>query len=172
MQFLIATALSILPTAPASPPDRGITQVLLRIEGIHADEDGAAVEKALSSIPNVKTVNRPSPTKPTIIVVPLMGANYDVGDLAKTVANTKTPNRAKGAPGAVLVLSYKLREGTTAEELAKVFEPACAKLKGVDAKRCRLDAEAKKLHIRLSDEGGAKLAEIKAAFPGLELSPD
>jgi hypothetical protein len=171
MQLLI-TVVWIALTAAASPRESGITQVTLLLDGVHTDADGRVIGEALSKIPNIKVATRATAKKPEVVVVPLAGATYDLGDLAKTVAKTETPNRAKGALSAALVLVYKLRDGTTADELAKDFKPACAKLKGVVAEKCRLDPDAKKLYIRLSDDGGAKLAEIKAAFPGLTLSPD
>lgn len=51
--------------------------------------------------------------------------------------------------------------------MARSLELTCAKLRGVDAKRCKLDTERKEVHLKLDDNGGAKLVEITAAFPGL-----
>src|SRR5205807_1355914 len=45
--------------------------------------------------------------------------------------------------------------------LPKVVERVFPKLKGVDAKRCKLDTKRKELQIRLAPQGVAKLAEIK-----------
>src|SRR5262249_55489864 len=107
---------------------------------------------------------RPTAQHPTVIVGPLSGATYDLGDLALTVAGTKTPNQAKGTPSASLLLTYKERDREAAENL----ETICAKLKGVDAKKCRRDTQKKEVQITLDDKGGAKLADIKTAFPSLD----
>src|SRR5262249_11229087 len=95
----------------------------------------------------------------------LRGATYDLGDLAQTVAGTKTPNQAKGTPTASLLLTYKERDHEATLSLARHLETICAKLKGVDAKKCRLDTQKKEVQIKLHDKGGAKLADIKTAFP-------
>jgi hypothetical protein len=159
------------PAAPSAPAaaEGGITQVTLWIDGVHADADGRVIGRALAGVPNAKVAGEPTVKKPSLIVVPLMGAKYDVGDLARTVAGTETPNRDKGAPSASLVLLYKPRAGGEAPTV-KAFEKACSGLKGVDAAKSRLDAEKKQLRIALDSKGGAKLADIKAAFPDLDLT--
>ena len=53
--------------------------------------------------------------------------------------------------------------------LPGLVEPAFAKLQGVEVKGSKLDTKAKEIRIRLGGKGGAKLADIKAAFPGLAL---
>jgi hypothetical protein len=55
------------------------------------------------------------------------------------------------------------------EALARSLELSCSKLKGVDAKKCRLDTERKEVRLKLDGVGGAKLADITAAFPGLDV---
>jgi hypothetical protein len=141
-----------------------ITQVTLRIGGVHSDEDGVAIAQALSQIPNIKVATRPTAQNPTVIVGPLTGAKYDLGELAQAVAGTKTPSRVKGAPSTALLLTYKERDREATENL----ETICAKLKGVDAKKCRLDTQKKEVHIKLDDKGGAKLADIKTAVPSFD----
>jgi hypothetical protein len=143
-----------------------ITQVTLRIEGIHSQSDGRAIATALSKIPNVKVANSPTTKDPTVIVVPLQGARYDLGDLARVVADTKTPNRPKGAPAAALVLRFETQSAATLE---RSLEARCAKLRGVEAKESRIDSRKKEIHIRLDGKGGARLEEIKAAFPDLKV---
>src|SRR5262249_38304760 len=148
MKNLLLTAVVLaLQVAPSQARAGHITQVTLRIDGVHSDEDGAAILKAIREIPSLKVAIRPTTKNPVAIVVPLRGASYDVGDLARAVADARTPNRDKGAPSAALVLSYKPREGgtVTEESLARTLEAVCAKLKGVDAKKCKLDAARKEI---------------------------
>jgi hypothetical protein len=167
MKYLLMAAAALATVAgPVQARADRITQVTLRIDGIHGDEDGVAIVSALSKVPNIKVATRPTVRNPTVILVPLEGAKYDLGDLARTVAGTKTPNRAKGAPSAALLLTYEGLDGGSAA-LARDLKRICARLKGVDAKRCRLDTQRKELQIKLDDKGGAKLADIKATFPGL-----
>jgi hypothetical protein len=171
MKKLVAatTALAILACCLRAQADQ-ISQVTLRIDGVHDDNDGIAIMDALRQLPNIKVANRPTAKDPSTALVPLDGASYDIGDLARAVAAAKTPNRAKGPPSAWLVLSYKGHEERGMEEaLARSLELSCSKLKGVDAKKCRLDTKRKEVRLKLDDVGGAKLADITAAFPGLDV---
>ncbi|SRR5260370_4593856 len=146
-------------------------QVTLRLEGVHADEDGKAITAALSKAESVKVATSPTKDQP-VAVVAFDPAKVDVGELARLVAGAETPNRSKGAPSATLVLKYQRLDGSAAADevyLPKKVEEAFARLKGVDAKKCRLDTKTKELHIRLDDQGGARLADIKKGFPGLSL---
>jgi hypothetical protein len=163
--LMLAAALAFL-AEPLPAHAEQIEQVTLRLEGVHSDEDGVAIMDALARVSNIKVATRPTAQNPTVILVPLEGATYDLGDLARTVAGTKTPNRPKGAPSAALLLTYKARDSEAA--LARDLETTCAKLKGVDAKKCRLDTQKKEFQIKLDDKGSAKLADIKSAFPGLD----
>jgi hypothetical protein len=163
----IGAGLAILACCLPARADQ-ITQVTIRIAGVYNDDDGVAIMDALRQVPNIKVANRPTAKNPFTTLVPLDGATYDVGDLARAVAAAKTPNRAKGPPSAWLVLSYKGRDRAAEEALALTLEPTCSKLKGVDAKRCKLDTQQKKVLLKLDDNGGAKFSEITAAFPGLE----
>jgi hypothetical protein len=146
-------------------------QITLRFEGVHDDEDGKAIAAALSKAESVKVAGLPTKEQPTAVVT-FDPAKIDVGDLAKTVAAIPTPNRSKGTPGAILVLKYQRLDGSSASDevyLPQRVERGCAALKGVDAKKCRLDIKRKELLIRLDDQGGARLADIKKGFPGLML---
>jgi hypothetical protein len=165
--LMAAAALAILAGVAQAQADQ-LTQVTLRIDGVHSDEDGVAIAAALSQVPNLKVATRPTAQNPTVIVVPLDGAKYDLGELARTVAGAKTPNRAKGAPSASLLLTYKERDDDAAAAPARSLKTICARLEGVDAKKCQLDVQRKEVQIKLEDRGGAKLADIKAAFPGLD----
>jgi hypothetical protein len=165
--LIVAAALALL-TVPLQARAYQIEQVTLRIEGVHTDEDGVAIMDALAQVPNIKVATRPTAQNPTVILVALEGAKYDLGDLARTVAGTKTPNRLKGAPSAALVLTYKARDGEAAASRARDLKTICAKLEGVDAKKCQLDTQKKEFQIKLDDKGGAKLADIKKALPGLD----
>ena len=146
-----------------------LPQVSLWIDGIHNDEDGVAVMNALRQIPKLKVAIRPTTKSPVAILVSHSGANYDVGDLARTVAEATTPNRVKGAPSASLVLRYKASTGGAGAEevLVRNLKATCAKLKGVEAEKCRIDTGRSEVHIKLDDKGGARLSEIKQAFPSM-----
>jgi hypothetical protein len=146
-------------------------QVTLRFEGIHADADGEAVAKALADVASVKVSTTPTKEKPTAVVT-FEVKKTDVGDMAQAVAATKTPNREKSAPATILVLGYERLDGSAAADeqyLPKKVEAAVEKLKGVEGKACKIDFKEKHLLIKLDDKGGAKLADIKAGFPGLTL---
>jgi copper chaperone CopZ len=146
-------------------------QVTLRIEGVHANADGDAIAKALSELPTVKVTTTPTKEKPTAVLTFDM-EKTDLGEMANAVAATKTPNRDKGAPAAILVLGYERLDGSAAADevyLPKKVDAAFAKLKGVEEKQCKLDTKQKQVLIKLDDQGGAKLADIKTGFPGLSL---
>jgi hypothetical protein len=146
-------------------------QVTLRLEGLQKDEVGGAVGDALGKLPSMKVTGKPTKEKPAAVVT-FDPKEADVGDMARAVAGIKTGDPDLGAPATILVLHYeRLDTNPLADDvfLPKVVEPAFGKLKGADAKKCKLDAKEKELQIRLDPKGGAKLAEIKAAFPGLSL---
>jgi hypothetical protein len=152
---------------PAPARANELPQVSLWIDGIHSDEDGVAVMNALRQIPKLKVAVRPTTKSPVAVVVSHRGASYDLGDLARAVAEAQTPNRDKGTPSTSLVLRYKTSKGgADAEALARNLKTTCSKLKGVEAEKCRLDTERREVHIKLDGKGGARLSEIKSAFPG------
>jgi hypothetical protein len=161
-----ATVLAIFAGAVLARAD-GVTQVTLRIDGVHNDEDGVAIAAALSRIPNIKLATRPTAQNPTVIIAPLERAGYDLGDLARAVAGTQTPNRAKGTPSAALVFTYQEYVGGAAAPLVRDLQTTCARLAGVDAKKCRFDVQKQEFQIKLDDHGGARQADIQAVFPGL-----
>jgi len=163
-------AMAAMAVLVAAAPARA-DQVTLRIDGIHADADGEAIAKALTDVASVKVTTAATKEKP-MAVVTFDAKKTDVGDIAQAVAATKTPNREKGAPAAILILGYERLDGSAAADeqyLPKKVEAAVEKLKGVDAKGCKLDFKQKQLLIKLDEKGGAKLADIKAGFPGLTL---
>lgn len=164
--LMVPVALAFLAGPPKARADE-MEQITLRLKGVHSDEDGVTIMEALARVPNIKVATRPTTQNPTVILVPLDGAKYDLGDLARTVAAARIPNRAKEAPSAALLLSYQA-DGERAAALARNLETICAKLKGIDAKNCRFDAQKKELEIKLDDKGGAKLVDIKSSFPGLD----
>src|SRR5262249_44968123 len=135
--FPVAALLAVL-MGPLQARADQIEQVTLRLEGVHSDKDGAAIMAALARVPSIKVASRPTAQNPTVILVSLDGARYDLGDLARAVAGTQTPNRARGAPSAALLLTYKAGDGKAAA-LARDLETTCTKLNGVDAGKCRLD---------------------------------
>jgi len=164
---MTAAALAVLAIAVPTRAE----QVTLRIEGVHADADGDAIAKALAELPTVKVATTPTKEKPTAVLTCDV-EKTDVGEIAKSVAAAKTPNRDEGVPSAILVLGYERLDGSAAADevyLPKKVDAAFAKLKGVDAKQCKLDTKQKQLLIKLDDKGGAKLADVKAGFPGLSL---
>jgi hypothetical protein len=166
------TLVLVIVTALVGAAQVQAEQVVLRLGGVHTDADGQAIADALAALPTVKVATKPTAKEPTAAVA-FDPEKTDVGDLAKVVAGAKTPNRDKGTPTAVLVMRYERLDGNAlADEvfLPKRVEEGFGKLKGVDAKKCKIDFKARELHLALSDQGGAKLAEIKKGFPGLQLS--
>jgi len=81
-----------------------------------------------------------------------------VGDVAKAVAQTKTPHTNLVKPAAALVIPVK---GLTKDDSAKV-QKALEGVKGVAAKDAR--AEDGQAVVALDDKGGAHLAEITKAL--------
>ena len=84
----------------------------------------------------------------------------------------RTVSRGPDKFSGTLVFSYKRLDAKAAADetiLPGIVEPALAKLQGVEVKGSKLDIKAKEVRIRLDGKGGAKLADIKAAFPGLAL---
>ena len=144
-------------------------QVTLQIANVQSDDEGWAITRALARLPDVKVAQRVTKEKPTAVVA-FDAAKADLGDLARAVAQTETTRRDKFA--ATLIVSYKPLDATAAADeavLRGLVEPAFAKLQGVDVKGSKLDAKAKEIRIQLDGKGGAKLANIKAAFPSLAL---
>jgi hypothetical protein len=94
-----------------------IPMVRLRIDGLSSDDDGKAVMKALSLVPNIKVATRPTMKDPTILVGPLRGATYDLGDLAKAVAGVK-PSGTKHSASTSLVFDFRPRDGKIVSEAA------------------------------------------------------
>ncbi len=107
-------------------------------------------------MPSAKIVSKPTKAKPEA-VVEIDPTKADVGDLAKAAAAAETPHRAKGAPEAALVLpAQSLKAGAVKKALQDV--------KGVDAKASTV--KGGNVQVKLSDKGGAKLADIKKALAG------
>src|SRR5262249_34838948 len=75
--LMVAAALAFLAGSLQARADQ-IEQVTLRLEGVHSDEDGVAIMDALARVPNIKVATRPTPQNPTVILVPLDGAKYDL----------------------------------------------------------------------------------------------
>lgn len=98
-----------------------------------------------------------------LVSVPLEfdSAKADLGDLAKAAAAAETPHRdSRGAPSATLVLpAPKISDAS-----AKKVGDALKDVKGVDAAASRADVGKKTIHIKLDDQGGAKLADIERAL--------
>jgi hypothetical protein len=144
-------------------------QVTLQIDNVQSDDEGWAITRALARVPDVKVAQRVTKEKP-VAVVAFDPAKADVGDLARAVAQIMTGRQDKFA--ATLVFSYKRLDTKAAADeavLPGIVEPAFAKLQGVEVKGSKLDTKAKEIRIPLDGKGGAKLADIKAAFPGLAL---
>jgi hypothetical protein len=165
-KFLLFSALPVL---LAWAGEGRAEQITLRIDNVQSDEEGAAITRALAQLPEVKVAQRVTKEKPTAVVA-FDPAKADVGDLARAVAQAPTGRREPFS--ATLVLSYKRLDTKAAADdivLPSLVEPAFAKLQGVDPKGCKLDTKAKQILLRLDGKGGAKLADIKAAFPSLAL---
>src|SRR5262249_56052241 len=120
----------------------------------------------------VKVATKPTKDDPTARVA-FDPAKADVGDLARAVAGAQTPDREKGAPSATLVLAYERLDGSAVADEAYLpgkVEKALANLKGVDAKKSKIDFKKRQLLIRLDDKGGARLSHVKKGFGGPQLS--
>jgi hypothetical protein len=96
--------------------------------------------------------------KNPVAVVEINPAKGDVGELAKAAAGAETPHRAKGAPSATLVLNAPRVKATDGKKVKEVLK----NVKGVDANASAV--RGKTIQVKLSDEGGAKLADIKKAL--------
>ena len=144
-------------------------QVTFQIDNVQSDDEGWAITRALARLPDVKVAQRVTKEKP-VAVVAFDPAKADVGDLARAVAQIQTGRRDKFST--TIVLRYKRLDAKAAADetvLPGIVEPAFAKLQGVEVKGSKLDTKAKEIRITLDGKGGAKLADIKAAFPGLAL---
>jgi hypothetical protein len=142
-------------------------EVTLRIDNVSSDDAGLEITRALAKVPGVK-VSRKVTKDESVARLAFDPATADVGDLARAVAGVKTSGREK--PAARLVLGYQRFDDSLIpdnEFLPPRIEQALAKLKGkgVDGKDWKLDTKNREVHIRLEAKGGAKLADIKAAFP-------
>src|SRR5262249_53094914 len=123
-----------------------------------------AILDALRQIPNLKVATRPTAQNPTVILVALEGAKYDLGDLARTVAGTRTRNRAKGAPSAALLLTSQERDGRAAVPgERKTIGPSWE----AEADRGgRLARKKRGFKKRRAGRGGARRGDIKKPSPG------
>src|SRR5262245_38512636 len=142
-------------------------EMTLRIDHVPSDEAGQEISRALGDVPGVKVSGKVTKDEPTARVT-FDPAKADVGDLARAVAGVKTSGRQK--PSARLVLGYERSDDTALDDdefVPRYVEQALAKLKGkgVDGKDWKLDTKNREVHIRLEEKGGAKLADVKAAFP-------
>jgi hypothetical protein len=98
-----------------------------------------------------------------LVSVPVVydSAKADVGDLAKATAAADTPHRdSRGAPSATLVLPAPKMTAANAKKVVDALKG----LKGVDAAASRADLAKKEIHVKLDDQGGAKLADIEKAL--------
>lgn len=142
-------------------------QVTLRIDNIPSEAAAQDINRALAQIPGVNVSEKATRDKPAALVA-FDPAKADVGDLARAVAGVKTAAAEK--PSARLVLGYRRFDDSLLED-AEIVSPrvkqALAKLKGkgVDSENWKLEAKSHEVHIRLEEQGGAKLADITAAFP-------
>jgi hypothetical protein len=161
---LIAVVLGV-----AAWPRLGLAeQVTLRIANVRTNEEAFEITYALARVADVKVAQRVTKDEPTAVVV-FNRAKADLGDLARAVAQVKVARRDK--PSATLIAAYQRLDSNTARDdlTLKDVRAACAKLCGVDAKACKLDVKSKTIHVKLDDRGGARLADIVAAFPDLAL---
>ena len=122
------------------------------------------IAAALGQVPSVKVSGKvgrgEGPEGTVLVTLELDPKKADVGDLAKAAA-AETPHRdSRGAPTATLVLpAAKI----TARN-AKKIEEALKNVKGVDASASRADENKKEIHVKLKDQGGARLADIEKAL--------
>jgi len=90
-------------------------------------------------------------------------AKGDVGDVAKAVAAVKVPEAVKTQPAAILVVFPVSRERITDELSDRVWK-AMKEVKGIDLEESRKLIQVSAYGIVLLGEGGAKYADIAAAF--------
>ena len=98
-----------------------------------------------------------------MVSVPVVydSAKADVGDLAKAAAGADTPHRdSRGAPSATLVLPAPKMTAANAQKVVDALKG----LKGVDTAASRADVAKKEIHVKLEDQGGAKLEDIEKAL--------
>jgi hypothetical protein len=146
-------------------------QATLALDGISSDDDAKVVAGALGKIESVKVTTTPTKDKP-VAVVTFDASKTNIGDLAKVVAAAETSGRDKTKPAATLVVKYMRLDGSAAPDetfMPQRFLNGVAKLKGVDAKKSRLDIKNQQFHLRLDEQGGANLADIKKGFPGIQV---
>ena len=111
-------------------------------------------------MPGVKGQDKlkPAKGKQARITIEIDEKKGDVGEIAKAVAGADTVHKAEVAPRATLVLP-------TAKGLkSEALQEALGKVKGVDAKGSTVEKDG--IYIKLSDKGGAKLADITEAVKG------
>lgn len=131
--------------------------VKVKLDGVVC---GMCAKKLVGDMNKVgKVTTSPTKDKPTA-TVDLDLKKKDVGDLAKAIADCQTPHRSTTAPAATLIVEVK---GLT-EDNAKKLGASLEKVKGIDAKASSADAKAKTVSVKLADEGGAKLEDIKKAL--------
>jgi copper chaperone CopZ len=136
--------------------------VKFKVSGVLCPGCAGAVTNAVVTLPAVKIKEDPSKAKP-ILVLDIDTKKSDVGDVAKAIAAAETPHKDTEAPGATLIIEVKALTDANAKKVGD----ALSKVKGVDAKASKGVVAEKAIYVKLSDEGGAKLAEIKKALESL-----
>jgi hypothetical protein len=167
MRRLIALSAVFVLCASAGPArSEPLPQMLLLIEGVENDADARIVAAALARVPSVKILTHRRGGWLEVTAVALEGAKWDLGDLAKAVAAARSP---AGPQARGTFVALKLKDGgakVTGAFIDKV-QAACAKLSGVDAKKCTV-TKAKVALVKLSEQRGARWSEIQPALPEWE----
>jgi len=153
---LVAITALMLPEGMARADQEKAT---LLVTHLYCFGCSSKVAEALQGVPGVRFQGKIAPgrDKPVRAIVQLDTARSDIGDVAKVVAAAPTPHRDKAAPTTAIALQSA---GDAATE-QKVQE-ALRKVKGVDAMASKVVRG--EIHVKLSDQGGAKLADIRNAL--------
>jgi len=138
--------------------------IQLLITGSHCNKCGDKIAAALGEV-NELRVKAPirkgkgdqGEVKVDVKIEPAKG---DLGDIARAVAAADTPHRAKSAPTTTLLLKAPNLNEDNAKGVAEILKD----VKGVEGQGSSADVKGQMIHVRLSDKGGAKLAEIQKAL--------
>jgi copper chaperone CopZ len=135
-------------------------EVKFQVKGAYCAGCVKALTKTLTGVSGVKLEEslKPAKTEAQMLSIDLDTSKSDVGDVAKAIAETKTPHAKLAPPGAALIVSVK---GVTKADTEKVRK-ALHDVKGVSAKES--SAGAGEVVVGLDHSGDAKLSEITKAL--------
>jgi len=157
-KFVFLAAVAFLWTAQTQAES-----LKLELHGIHCAGCAGALTESMSKVPSVKVVEKPAKkllSTTSLTILDIDWGKADLGELAKTIADTETTHRAKEIPSSFLILDAPSLTKTNAAKL----EDALKGVRGVDAKGSKTDLKKKEIHLKLDGRGGAKMAEVQKAL--------